>query len=396
MKKKLLFLGMSLNMGGAEKALVNLLNMIDYETYEVDLLLFQKRGVLLKQIPTQVKLLSENTIEILYQSIRDTIFMSDIKVKNIFFSIFRYIVTGFEKVRWKQFDQIRIHRWLDFYSRVINANCEPYDVAIAFAGGETAYYMVDKVKAKRKVYFFHSNYANIDIDATIEMKYVDQVDLIVTISDICKKSLIDLFPTISDRIVVLQNLSSSKLILKQAMEYKPVEFNGKNEIYKIVSVGRLNPIKGYDMAIEAATILKNKGMKFCWVIVGEGEERKKLELMITSNGLTGYVILCGLKENPYPYMFYADVVVQTSRFEGKSIVLDEAKILNKQIVVTNYDSVEDQISSEDDGIIVEMNGAAIAKGIESIFKKNEKENSDIKAMKNDMAINEYMRILLGD
>ncbi len=396
--KKILITAMSLNVGGAEKSLVNFLNMIDTTKYEVDLLIFQKKGAFLKQVPENINIISVKEIEILYQSFKETIKKEKFNIKSILMSIKRYLITLYEKNRWKQFDQIRIHRWIDSYKKIIPQCEKKYDVAISFAGGETAYYIVDKVKSDRKVYFFHSDYSKIKIDNSLEEKYVDKVDQVITISEECKKSLQALFPRNADKIIVLNNLSSVELIKKMSKEFYPKEYS-KNDEIKIVSVGRLHTIKGYDMAIEAAHILKKNNINFKWLIVGEGKERKNLEKMITNYNLENEFILVGLKENPYPYIYNSTFLVQPSRFEGKSVVLDEAKILEIPIIVTNYNSVKDQIDHLKNGVIVDMNAQAIAEGIINLMNDKQLLNSIKINLKNNKSnyynIEEYMEGLCG-
>ncbi|HAT4243745.1 glycosyltransferase [Clostridium perfringens] len=394
---KLLIIGMSLNVGGAEKSLVNFLNMIDYNKYEIDLLLFQKKGVFLKQIPNEVNLVDVPEIEVLFQSIIKTIKEYKFDLLKVFLGIKRYFITFFEKKKWKQFDQIRIHRWIDFYSKWVPINEKKYDVGIAYAGGETAYYLVDKVKCNKRVYFFHSDYSEINIDAEVEKKYVEKVDKIITISDACKNSLVKLFPKQKNKMYVLQNLSSPDLINKLSDEYFPDDYKNYKGT-KIVSIGRLNKIKGYDMAIEAAKILKDNKIDFKWFIVGEGLERDNLTSLIKKYKLEKSFFLVGLKENPYPYIKFADILVQPSRFEGKSVVLDEAKILAKPIIVTNYNSVDDQIIDGFNGIIVSMNSIGIFEGLNKLIIDNNKQrNLSINCKKSiDLSISNidsYMSII---
>jgi glycosyltransferase involved in cell wall biosynthesis len=396
--KKLLIIGMSLNVGGAEKSLVNLLNMIDYSQYNVDLLLFQERGDFLKQVPSEVNIISERIIKVLFQSFSDTLRLPSKGFKDIYFILLRYIASIIETLKWKQFDQIRIHRWIDFYKNAIPNNKNIYDVAVAYAGGDTAYYMVDKVNAVRKVYFFHSDYSKINIDADLERRYVNQVDTVITISNICKRSLDKLFPEKKKDIVVLRNLSSPKLIWKLANEYKPKEFGVKENTIKLVSVGRLNAIKGYDIAVEAANILKKSGVDFRWVVVGEGEERRKIERQIKRYGLEQHVILTGLKVNPYPYILNSDILLQTSYFEGRSVVLDEAKILKTPAIITNYNSAHDQIQNGIDGLIVEMSAEGIAAGIINCIQDKAKLLSMKDAANIDSTVNDiecYMKVLIN-
>ena len=132
----------------------------------------------------------------------------------------------------------------------------------------------------------------------------------------------------------------------------------------VISVGRLETVKGFDLAIEAARILKEKNIAFHWSIIGEGTERANLQNMIERYDLKDHVTLLGLKDNPYPWIRTAQIFVQSSRYEGKSIAVDEAKILAKPIVLTNFSTAKDQIEHTVNGLIVDMTPEGIAGGIE--------------------------------
>ena len=131
----------------------------------------------------------------------------------------------------------------------------------------------------------------------------------------------------------------------------------------IVTVGRLTRPKNYLLAVNAARILKDKGLKFKWYFVGEGEMRRAIEMRIKDNGLQNEVILLGFKENPYPYMAKADVYVQTSTFEGFGLTIAEAKILHRPVVSTDFDIVHDQITDGQNGLIAEMTPESVAEKI---------------------------------
>mgnify|MGYP001781402089 FL=1 len=144
--------------------------------------------------------------------------------------------------------------------------------------------------------------------------------------------------------------------------------NVDNSITKIVTVGRLVALKGYDLAIETAKLLDKKGIQFKWYVIGEGPERDNIEKMIKKNELEDKFILLGQKSNPYPYMKCCDIYVQTSRFEGFGLTIAEAKILNKLIITTNFDTVHNQIVDLKNGVIVDMEEQAISKAIIDLIK----------------------------
>lgn len=141
--------------------------------------------------------------------------------------------------------------------------------------------------------------------------------------------------------------------------------------FKIISIGRLSTQKGFDMAIESAKILKNKGVKFGWYVLGDGPLKHQLEEQIRSCQVSDCFKLLVIRSNPYAYIKRADVFVMSSRFEGKSIALDEAKILCRPIVVTKYPSVYDAIEDGKNGILVDINSYSIAEGIEQLYNNKE-------------------------
>lgn len=364
--KKLLFVMPALYGGGAEKSLVNLLNLLDYSRYEVDLLLFRQEGLFLSQVPEEVRILPiPSSLKYSYASPDKNMFRSLEAIKA---AIIRIIGTGLTNLRYKKVDNLTINkqmRWKSFYSHTIKELPGHYDVALAYLHGETSYYVVDKVNADRKYLWIHNDYDKMKGDNSLLEKYFSRVDGVVSISDRCVDILKKEFPDIEDKFYMLPNLTSSDLLRKMADEYYPSEYT-KN-IPVLLSIGRLTNQKGFDYAVVAARILKKRGYKFIWYIVGEGELKEQLQEMIIEEDVDDYIKLLGIRENPYPYIKNCDVVVQPSRYEGKSVVLDEAKIIGKPIVVTNYSTVGDQIKDGREGIIVSMNPESVADGIEQML-----------------------------
>lgn len=374
--RKILILAMSLEIGGAEKSLVNILNLLDYSECQVDLLLFQKRGAFLAQVPSSVHIVDANReIVILFQSFLTTLRRkSNRKFSFVLLSFRRYLYTLLSTIKYRQFDRIRINRWIQYYNSLIPEPRQKYDIAIAYSGGETLYYMVDKVRANRKITYYHSDYSKINIDNRLEETFLDRTDAVVTISNICANSLAELFPNQSNKIRVMPNLTSPSIIRNMGEKFFPREFLSIREKSIIVSVGRLHPIKGFDIAVEAAEQLMAHGKQFVWFVIGEGNERKALEKQIRKKKLQHVFILLGSRVNPYPYIKNADIFVQPSRFEGKSVVLDEAKILCRPIVVTNYHSVTDQIENMETGIIAPTTVSGITDAVDSLLSHPELRN----------------------
>lgn len=152
-------------------------------------------------------------------------------------------------------------------------------------------------------------------------------------------------------------------VLKRSREVLP-DTHTKGKL-NLLTVGRLVPQKGYDILLEAAELIDaaNLSNGFVWRIIGDGPLLSDIKRSIEVKELAGKVELLGLRENPYPYIAACDVFVQTSRYEGKSVVLDEAKALCRPIVVTDYPTAKDSITNGVNGIICAMNGNGVADAV---------------------------------
>lgn len=358
--KKLLFVMMHLKMGGAERSLVNLLNEINYKEYSVDLLLIKREGELISQLPKNI-----NIIETPYEL--RSLFSNRIEtIRGIKYFVIRGCSILYSEIYGKVIpgDDCAV-RWNGFYDKAIPMLGREYDVAISYLAGPSMFYVANKVDAKKKIVFIHSDYkaSGAFIGKNTDFPYFKKFDVIPTISEQCKNSLVKEFPDIKEKFVVVPNITSKRLIEARSCQFIPEEYKEQKSI--ICSVGRLSNEKGFDMAAQAAALLKSRKMSFSWYIVGEGTERKKIQEIIVQNHLENCFFLLGIRDNPYPYIKNADVIVQPSRFEGKSMVLDEAKILAKPIIATNYSTVHDQLS-KDEGLIVEMSPEKIADAVQKI------------------------------
>lgn len=364
--RKILFVISALETGGAEKSLVNLLNQIDYQRYDVDLLLFKKQGSFLQQVPTQVNIIDSPYD--LYCLFNTPIRGNDVLIA-VKQTVIRMVGSFYKKLFYsKKFYQGMQARWNIFYKKSLKELPKSYDVAISYMHGESMYYVAEKVQAKKKVTWVHNDYRSTKLNPQKDYPYFKQFDQVVTISDECVKIWQELFPDIKERIQCIPNITSSTFTRKMAEKFYPSEYVEIKSGKILLSIGRLNPQKGFDMAIDAAKILKDSGLKFKWFIIGQGELRNILQEQIKKNKVEDCFILLGIRENPYPYIKNADILVQPSRFEGKSVVLDESKILTKPLVVTDYPTVHDQIINSKEGIIVEISAESIAKGIEKMIK----------------------------
>lgn len=392
-KKKVLFVMSNLNNGGAERSLVNLLQLIDYGKYEVDLLLFQNIGMFRKFVPKEVNIIADDV---------QKLFSSDLKhrIKHGEFNSYdltRLLATFMCKSFYGNSLYYKQKRWIKFYKKKIHRLEKKYDVAMAYLHSEPIYYVVDCVDAVRKIGWVHNEYTKTGLNAEIDKEYFSKLDNIVTISDVCANVLKDTFPNLENKINVLPNLTSSKIVKSMADLFYPneyTEYKKKEDGFIFVSIGRLHEQKGFDYAIESSKRLVEKDIKFKWFILGSGKLLDELNKKRKEFEVEDYIEFIGSRENPYPYLKNADIVVQPSRYEGKSIVIDEAKILAKPIVVTNYTTVRDQINDEE-GLVVPIDSKEIADGICKMIKEREMYIEHLKNNEygNEFEIDKYYQLM---
>lgn len=358
MKKKIVFVIPSLDAGGAEKSLVNLLVTLDYSKYDVDLITFKQNGFFDKLVPEAVSRISLNkefyTFQLpLVQSLVQ--FLLQLRIQLFFYRILFALNNGYvknkgiaEQKNWK------------YFGKAINVLPKKYDAAIGFLEKSSNYFVVDKIKSKNKIGFIHNDYTQLKLDARFDSLYFQKLDAIVTVSESCLLSLETTFKQFKAKMSFMYNIVSKNLIEKQAREQIEEELIN---VPLFLTIGRLHEQKGYSIAIKTAVFLKKLNFKFKWCIIGEGALRQELEDSIKQHNLDGVVVLLGKKSNPYPYIKKADLYIQTSLYEGKSIAIDEAKILCKPIIVTDFNTAKDQIEHEVTGIIASFEPQEIAQEI---------------------------------
>ena len=379
-KKNIVFVIPSLGAGGGEKSLVNLLSVLDYSKYNVDLILLHKTGLFLNMIPSNVTILEieGDDYKIFTQGLLKAVLLSFKKGK--FKLALNRIVFAAKNNFTKNKAVAEQKSWGNLQS-FIPIFQKKYDAAIGFLEKTSIYIVTEKINSVKKIGFIHNDYEQLGLEPKKDFDFLNKLDDIVTVSEGCEDVLKKTFPILSNKIRVIYNIVSTKLINKLAENHNPAEID--DSVTSILSIGRLHPQKGFDLAIEACDILTQKGYHIKWYIIGDGNEKKHLRKKIKKHGLENSFILLGLQENPYPFIKKADIYCQTSRFEGKSIAIDEAKILNKVIVATNFTTVKDQIKHEINGIICDMHPNVIAESLINIISDNEKQNEIIKNLSSE-------------
>lgn len=367
MKKKILFVIESLVCAGAEKSLVTLLNMLDYSKYEVDLQLFSYGGEFEELLPKEVNLLPELPyFSLTKESLKSLLLRR--KSKNeckLLYSRIKYSLL-LRKRKYSNPEKA-VMFWKNTKS-CFSKSDKIYDVAIAYAQCVPTFYVVDCVNAKKKYAWVNAVYKPEKSFREFNINYYNEVNKIVCVSDDTDDIFCNHFPELADKTCIIYDINDAKFIEKMAdlksKASREMNFKG----LKILTVGRLAPQKGYDIAIKAGKILKSHDIDYKWYILGRGPLEKQLRNQVEGANLTSNFIFLGTRANPYPYFKLSDIYVQTSKFEGFGLAIAEARMLNIPVVTTRFSAVYAQMIDGSNGLVVNVDGESVANGIELLAK----------------------------
>lgn len=382
--KKLLFVINTLGRAGAEMALLGVLNHLDRTQYDVSLYVIMAQGEMIAELPDHVKVLNKSFCSQSVLSKRGrwnmvktciaAFFRNGAYVRKLVFLFKTYVVMI--KAGNFQIDKLLWRMLADGAQRFE----ENFDLAIAYLEGGSAYYVADHVKARKKAAFIHIPYENAGYTREMDQACWDCFDRIFAIADKVKEHFVAFYPEYAGKVEVFHNI-----IDRSAVCSKAVEQGGFDDDYqglRILTVGRLVYQKGYDIAIEAMKILKDAGYEAKWYVLGEGEQRNKLTKKIADLQLQDRFYLLGAVENPYPYYRQADLYVHATRFEGKSIAIQEAQILGCAIIASDRNGNQEQIIDHVDGVICELTPQSISENIRYLLENEEKRKALGRAAEN--------------
>lgn len=345
--KKILIVNIGTEIGGIEKCLINFLKYLETRECEVDLALWKPAGPLFSQIPKSINVLPNLGTGSLNQILRSKNKLSIPK------KLFKYI-------KFKQ----SIKKGCP--CKTLDSQKKEYDIAISYCqNGYSPYYVIDNVKAEQKYLWYHElNYIGNYDTKNKDLEYFQKYTKIICVSSACRKNLSKVFPSIGENFITLYNLYNTEEIIKKAnLENNPFDTD-KNIL---VTVGRISPEKGFELAINACYELSKMRNDFIWYWVGSGQCHDEAQKLINDLEINEYMVLLGNKENPYPYIKHCDVYIQPSLSEAYCTTIIEAKILNKPIVSTNVESIFEQIRETEFSTITQKNEISLSYGIEKIL-----------------------------
>lgn len=383
MKKKILFMLINVNVGGTEKALLNMLSAIPQDLYEITILMLEEYGGFLGYLPKEVHieyLKGYKRIKYIVNNPPRKVLGYLLKQGEIFSAFCLALLFLISKLRN---DRSILYKYVLRDSPGLK---EEFDAAIAYAGVTEliAYYVLNKIKAKKKIQWIHFDVTKMRFSKNFACKTFNKFDRIFVVSDEGEKIFTNMLPHLKEKVDRFYNIILPELVTRMADE--GVGFEDDFTGVRILTIGRLSKEKGQDLAIPVLAKLKSEGYKVRWYCIGDGSQRREYEQLIKRCDVENDFLLLGTNPNPYPFLKQADIYVQPSRYEGKSIAIDEAKILHKPIVVTNFSTAKDQINNNENGLIVNIDLESIFRGIKKLiddeelrksFQKNlQKENFD--------------------
>lgn len=355
MKKKIIFVTEALWIGGIETALINLLNHLDYEQFEVTLLVARASLELADRVNPRCRLI-----------------VSDRKQAHSFKEPYRF--ARLYHLAEKTENPSKLHRalmwltpairWIEnrLYIGYVRKNMadEHYDTAVIYSD-RTAELTVRGIRADRYLMYYHHG--------AMRREYHDEIgyrrcEKIIAVSKGIADQLVAYRPAYKSKITVINNLIDTQTVREKSKDALPVPFS--HDDFHVVTCGRISQEKGVDIALDACAMLIREGMgNLHWWIVGGGPLESQIKSRAEQLGVSDHFHLLGMQNNPYPYIARSDLYVQPSRFEGHSVTVLEARVLGKAIVATRAAAAE-QLTDGVDGLLCEADPAAISRAVSAL------------------------------
>lgn len=352
-KKKILFGITSLGLGGAERVLVDISNKL-CEKYDITIFSIYDKGELKKELNKNIK----------FKSLYDCRYDELSKIQKMWIPIKILLFSKF------------------IYNKKIK---QDYDVEISFLEGPITRLFAAKNNKTKKIAWIHNDIKRVfgsgiksklkrNIDKKIYTKYND----LVFVSNDNMEKFQEIYNDINtENMHVIYNYIDSELVIKKSKDY--INFGnhfGQSDEKIFITVCRLVKQKALDRLIKIHSKLIKNGYKHKFYIIGDGPEKENLKSLIEQENVKETFILLGKKENPYPYIKQADYFCLLSYFEGYGMVLEEAKILNKKIIITDT-AARESLEGYKKGIILDNNDEGIYNGLLKIIKLDENNDEDI-------------------
>ena len=246
---------------------------------------------------------------------------------------------------------------------------DDYDIEVAYLEAASTKIMSGSTNKKaKKLAWVHCDLRKItdnpEAYAQKAKAWYEKFDKVICVSENVRQGFKELFGNTPESVVVY-NTIDDKEVMEKAEENLPEDIT-KNKL-TLVMVGRLMAQKNYPRLLKTAKKLLEEGFNFDLWILGEGEKRNTLEEYISQNSLSNNVKLLGFRNNPYPFIKNADLLVCSSNYEGFSTFVTEGLILGKTVVTTNCSGMDELLGENEFGIITENNDESFIEGLRKIL-----------------------------
>ena len=326
---------------GIEKAQINLLDNIDYNKYNVTLVLEEKRGKLLKDLNKNVTL-------------------REVKVSNNKFILFRKLINYLRKLAFEIY------------------NYKNYDFSCCYTTYSYSSNKLVKIASDNTALYVHSNYKDVyetddEVKEFFDSRKVKDYKHIIFVSNEAKDYFLTLYETLKDKVKVFNNFINTKKIKEDSL--KEITIKHPKDKKLLVFVGRLDDSS--KKLTRAINIVKELQDTHLWVI-GSGPDENMYQELSKKLSLSDRIEFLGPKSNPYPYMKEADYLLLTSDYEGFPVVYLEGLTLKKPFITTIDVSDEEINIGKDYAYIISKEEKLIPKEVKKIFTNKKKmKNIDI-------------------
>ncbi len=373
---KILFVINTLGLGGAETALLELLRRLSRDGCEISLYVMLAQGELADRLPDGVKLLNKNYRNCSVLSAKGRLEMAK-TVSACFFrngnvckktaSMLRALAALVKNRSTAAFSPDKL------FWRILSDGAwrpeESYDLAVAYLEGGATYFTADYIKAAKKAAFIHTDYRRAGYTKQMDQGCYEAFERIFAISEAVRDAFLQIYPEYEGKTGIFYNLLNQERI--RMLAEKQVNFTGDFHGYVILTVGRLTVAKAFDIALQAMALLKQEGPAVRWYVLGEGDQRAALERQRAELGLKEDFIFLGAVDNPFPYYRRCDLYVHATRYEGRSMAIQEAQTLGCAILASDCAGNRGQIREGTDGRLCRLTPESIAAGIRELLPDRE-------------------------
>lgn len=362
--KKILICTRDLSTGGVQKSLINLLNSLKNDIIKkniiIDLLVLNKSGDLLREIPQCVNVIEANNAFLPF----GTTFKESKKL-GLKFLLKRSLYATFSKffscnpILKKCLKKQQV---IGRYDTVISYAVSLSNKSLYVGWSEIA---LEKTISNNKIVYIHNDFLNSNLNNAYTLSIIKKFNKILFVSESCKKNFCSNFPNLSNKCDYLYNIINYNEILEKA-KLEKIEFT--SNYINLISVCRLSPEKGLERILNVLKSISAFGIKFKYHILGDGPSKNTLIKLTKTLKLEENVIFYGNISNPYPYMLSSDLYISASYNESFGLSMIESLILHTPVLTTENISSKEIIG--DYGVICDNTETSLFNSLVSLLSNN--------------------------